>query len=227
MSRQEQPLGRAHPFVVAIDGPAAAGKGTLGRRLAARFGLSYLDTGSLYRAAALGVLDSGGDPADPAAAAAAARRVEAAMLADPRLREEQVAAASSVVAAIPAVREALLAFQRRFAAAPPAPARGAVLDGRDIGSVVCPEADVKIFLDASPEARARRRVEELRARGLPAIYEAVLEDMRKRDARDIGRSAAPLVPAPGAHQIDTTDLDTEQVFERASDIIARALAAPP
>jgi CMP/dCMP kinase len=218
---------RPRPFVVAIDGPAAAGKGTLGRRLAARFGLAYLDTGSLYRAAALGVIEAGGDPADPVAAAAAARQVDAARLADPRLRGETVAAASSVVAAIPAVREALLDFQRRFAAAPPAPFRGAVLDGRDIGSVVCPQAAVKIFLDASAEARAQRRVEELRVRGLPAIYDAVLEDMRKRDARDTERSAAPLKPAPGAHLIDTTRLDAEQVLDQVADIVARALAQLP
>jgi cytidylate kinase len=190
--------------------------------VAERFGLRHLDTGSLYRATALLVLETGGDPADPSVAAAAAQRVEAAMLADPRLRTEPVGAASSVVAALPQVRAALLEFQRRFAAQPP----GAVLDGRDIGSVVCPAADVKIFLDASPEERARRRVEELRARGLPAIYQAVLEDMRERDARDTERRAAPLKPAPEAHLIDTTALDAEAVFERVSDIVARALALP-
>jgi len=212
-------------FVVAIDGPAASGKGTLARRLAERFGLAHLDTGKLYRAAALLALEAGADPADPAAAAAAARRVEARRLDDPRLGGETVAAAASVVAANPAVRRALLALQRDFAAHPPAPARGAVLDGRDIGSVVCPAAAVKLFIDASPEERARRRVEELRERGMPAIYEDVLQDLKERDARDSGRRTAPLKPASGAHRIDTTQLDADAVFERVSELVARALAA--
>jgi cytidylate kinase len=212
-------------FVVAIDGPAASGKGTLARRLAERFGLAHLDTGKLYRAAALLALEAGADPADPSAAAAAARRVEARRLDDPRLGGETVAAAASVVAANPAVRRALLALQRDFAAHPPAPARGAVLDGRDIGSVVCPAAAVKLFIDASPEERARRRVEELRERGMPAIYEDVLQDLKERDARDSGRRTAPLKPASGAHRIDTTQLDADAVFERVSELVARALAA--
>jgi cytidylate kinase len=213
------------PFVVTIDGPAASGKGTLARRLAKRFRLAHLDTGTLYRAAALKLITAGRDPADPAASEAAARRVTAADLDDPRLRGDAVAAAASVVAAIPAVRAALLAFQREFAKHPPFPAKGAVLDGRDIGSVVCPEASVKLFLTASPEMRAERRVEELRARGQPAIYDEVLADMRERDARDSGRRAAPLKPAPDAHSIDTTTLDADAVFERASVLISRVLAA--
>jgi CMP/dCMP kinase len=212
-------------FVVAIDGPAASGKGTLARRLAERFGLAHLDTGMLYRAAALLVLDAGAEPADAVAAAAAARRVTPALLADPRLRGAAVTAASSVVAAIPAVREALLAFQREFAAQPPAGARGAVLDGRDIGSVVCPGAAVKLFVTASREERARRRVEELRGRGEPSIYENVLQDLTERDARDSGRRVAPLAAAPGAVVIDTTTLDADAVFERASHLIARTLSA--
>jgi CMP/dCMP kinase len=213
------------PFVVAIDGPAASGKGTLARRLAERFGLAHLDTGRLYRAAALIVLEAGGDPADPDAAAAAVRRVDAAVLADPRLAEERVAAAASVVAAIPAVRAALLAMQRAFAAHPPAPARGAVLDGRDIATAVCPDAAVKLYLTAAPEVRAERRLKELRARGATAIYGDVLQDMKERDARDSRRRTAPLAAAPEAIIIDTTGLDAERLFERASDIIARALAA--
>jgi cytidylate kinase len=212
-------------FVVAIDGPAASGKGTLARRLAERFGLAHLDTGKLYRATALLALDSGADPADPAAAEAAARRVTAALLADPRLLGERVAAASSVVAAIPPVREALLAFQRYFAAHPPAPAKGAVLDGRDIGTAVCPDAAVKLFITANPEARAERRLKELRQRGAAAIYERVLQDMKERDARDSRRRIAPLMAAPDAVTIDTTTLDPDQVFETASELIARALAA--
>ena len=216
---------RRRPFVVAIDGPAASGKGTLARRLAERFGLAHLDTGTLYRATALLVLDRGGDPDDPTAAAAAARCINAQMLADPRLRDTAVAQASSVVAADPAVRQALLEFQRRFAAQPPGPAQGAVLDGRDIGSVVCPEAQVKLFVTADAEVRARRRFDELRAGGAPAIYEDVLQELRERDTRDAGRQAAPLIAAAGAIIIDTTALDADAVFERVSGIIVRALAS--
>ncbi|HEV2100513.1 MAG TPA: (d)CMP kinase [Stellaceae bacterium] len=214
---------RSRPFVVAIDGPAASGKGTLARRLAERFGFAHLDTGTLYRATALNVLDSGGDPADPGAAAIAARRLDLQMLADPRLRGEKVAAAASMVAAYPAVRDALLAFQRGFAAHPPAAARGAILDGRDIGSVVCPKADLKLFLTADVEARANRRVKELHARGAAAIYENVLQDLIERDARDSERRDAPLSVPRDAIIIDTTTLDADAVLERAGDIIARAL----
>lgn len=222
----------ARPFIVAIDGPAASGKGTLARRLAGHFGLAHLDTGRLYRATALRLLTAGSDPADPRAAAAAARRVAAADLADPRLAGERVAAIASVVAALPEVRAALLAFQRDFAAAPPslaagAPARGAVLDGRDIGSFVCPSAAVKFFVAASPEERARRRVEELRGRGAPAIYQTVLQDLKERDARDSLRRSAPLAAAPDAIVIDTTALDADAVFGIAAEWVARALAAPP
>ena len=214
---------RSRPFVVAIDGPAASGKGTLARRLAERFGFAYLDTGALYRATARLVLDAAGDPADPATAAAAARRVDPQLAADPRLRGDKVAAAASVVAAIPEVRHALLAVQRNFAAHPPVPARGAVLDGRDIGTVICPDADLKLFVTASTEARARRRVKELREQGTAAIYEAVLQDLHERDARDSGRQAAPLAVAPDAEVIDTTMLDADIVLERVADLIARML----
>lgn len=213
------------PFIVAIDGPAASGKGTLARRLAEHFGLAHLDTGKLYRATAFLVLAAGADPADPAAAAAAARRVDPARLADPALLSEEVAQASSIVAAIPAVRAALLDRQRDFAAHPPAPFRGSVLDGRDIGTAVCPEATVKLFVTASREARAERRARELRERGATVIYGDVLQDMKERDARDSGRRVAPLAAAPDAVTIDTTSLDADQVFELASEIIARALAA--
>jgi cytidylate kinase len=230
-------MSQSRPVVVAIDGPAASGKGTLARRLAERFGLAHLDTGRLYRATGFLVLEAGGDPADPAAALNAAKRVAPALLADERLLAEGVAAAASVVAAIPQVRAALLAFQRDFAANPPAPSqgvvpsgavpRGAILDGRDIGTVVCPDAAVKLFITASPEARAKRRVRELRGRGEAAIYGDVLQDMKERDARDSLRRVAPLAAAPDAAMIDTTRLDADQVFEQASEIIARALAAHP
>jgi len=216
-------------MIIAIDGPAAAGKGTLARRLARHYGLAHLDTGGLYRAVALHALESGGDPADPATAAAAAQRIRADDLGDPRLREERVAAAASVVAAIPAVRETLLAFQRDFARQPPGSAAGAVLDGRDIGTVICPDADAKLFVTASTEARAERRWRELRENGGNAIYERVLQDMRDRDARDSERRAAPLVPAGDAFVLDTTALDADAAFVAALDFIGRKLAGkhPP
>lgn len=213
----------SRPFVVAIDGPAGSGKGTLARRLAKRFGFAHLDTGALYRATALLVLEATGDPANPLAAQAAACRVDLELLADPRLRGERIAAAASVVAAIPEVRRALLGLQRSFAAHPPPPARGAVLDGRDIGTTVCPEAHVKLFVIAGADVRAARRVRELREQGSAAIYENVLQDLNERDARDSGRQAAPLVAAPDAEVIDTTALDADAVFERASDLVARSL----
>ncbi len=214
---------RQRPFVVAIDGPAASGKGTLACRLGERFGLAHLDTGALYRATALLVLDENGDPANPVTAERAARRVDPRLLGDPRLRADAVASAASVVAAIPEVRRALLGLQRDFAAHPPASARGAVLDGRDIGTVVCPQADVKLFVTASTETRAARRVKELREQGTPAIYDNVLQDLNERDARDSGRRAAPLMAAPDAIIIDTTTLDADVVFERVCALVARAL----
>jgi CMP/dCMP kinase len=215
-----------HHFVVAIDGPAASGKGTLARRLADRFGLSHLDTGALYRAVALLMLEEAGDPTDPITAKAAARRVNPQLLSDPRLRREAVSAAASRVAAIPAVRRVLLDLQRNFAAHPPPPAKGAILDGRDIGSIVCPAADVKLFVTASAEERTRRRVEELRQAGSTAIFEDVLKDLKERDARDTERQAAPLTAPPDAIVIDSTALDADAVFEYASGVVARALAVP-
>jgi cytidylate kinase len=213
----------ARSFVVAIDGPAASGKGTLARRLADHFGFAHLDTGALYRATGLLVLDEAGDPADPVAAEGAARRIEPALLSDPRLRAQVVAEAASVVAAIPQVRHALLELQRNFAAHPPAAIRGAVLDGRDIGTVVYPTADLKFFLTASPEARALRRVKELREQGAAAIYQDVLQDLKTRDARDSGRQAAPLAAAPDAEVIDTTMLDADGAFEHVRKLVARSL----
>jgi CMP/dCMP kinase len=212
--------------IIAVDGPAASGKGTLARRLAQHFKLAHLDTGKLYRVVALHALAGGGDPADPAAAEAAAERVRAADLDNPRLRDEDVARASSVVAAIPAVRQALLAFQRDFAGEPPAPG-GAVLDGRDIGTVVCPDADAKLFITATLEARARRRFKELQENVGKAIYERVLQDMKDRDARDSQRRAAPLVPAGDAFVLDTTALDADAAFAAALDFIGRKLAGKP
>ena len=214
----------SQPLIIAIDGPAASGKGTLARRLATRFGLAHLDTGRLYRATGLGVIEASGDPADPTAAETAARSLDFSRLADPRLNDEDVARAASVVAAIPEVRAALLETQRAFAHHPPAPANGAVLDGRDIGTVVCPDAGVKLFLVASAKSRAFRRAKELRERGATAIYDDVLQDMRERDARDSERRVAPLAAAPDAITIDTTLLDADQVYEQASELIARYCA---
>ncbi len=210
-------------MIIAVDGPAAAGKGTLARRIAQHYRLDHLDTGRLYRATAFEALEAGGDPADPAVAAAAAKRVRGDRLGDPHLNEERVAKASSVVAAIPAVRSALLAFQQDFARRP-AGGRGAVLDGRDIGTVVCPEADAKIFVTASVDARAARRFKELRAAGVEAIYERVLQDMKDRDARDSGRQTAPLRPADDAFVLDTTALSADAAFAAAIAYIDGKLA---
>jgi CMP/dCMP kinase len=196
----------------------------LARRLAARFGLAHLETGALYRATALLVLKANADPADPVAAAAAARRVGQSLLSDRLLRDERVARAASVVAASPEVRQALLDFQRNFAAHPPAPARGAILDGRDIGSVVCPAAEVKLFVTADPEARARRRLAELQASGVAAIYGDVLQELKDRDRRDAERGTAPMAVLPDAIVIDTTALDADAVLERVSEIVSRAIA---
>ncbi len=212
-------------MIVAIDGPAAAGKGTLARRLAAHLDFAFLDTGLLYRATAMHLAEAGRRASDVAAAEAAAKQVGAGDLADPRLRGEAVGQLASAVAAIPAVRSALLQFQRDFAAAPPEGKPGAVLDGRDIGTVVCPGAQAKIFVTASQAERARRRVKELRERGVEAIYGAVLQDMQDRDARDSRRRTAPLRPAGDAFVLDTTDLDADSAFAAARDYVASKLGA--
>ena len=208
-------------MIVAVDGPSASGKGTLARRLAAALDFAHLDTGLLYRAVGAAVLAAGGDPAEPAVAAAAARSLDLAALDPAPLRREAVGQAASVVAANPEVRAALLDHQRRFAAAPPGDKAGAVLDGRDIGTVVCPRAEVKIFVTASPEARARRRHKELLERGEARIYARVVAEMRERDRRDSERAAAPLQPAPDAEVLDTTALDAEEVFRAALEIVER------
>jgi cytidylate kinase len=207
--------------VIAVDGPAASGKGTLARRLAKHYGFAHLDTGSLYRAVAFRLLRQGADPADAKAAAAAARALQPADIADEaQLRSEPVSQAASVVAAIPEVRTNLLDFQRNFAANPPGGAAGAVLDGRDIGTVICPGAQAKIFLTASLDARADRRARELRARGLDTISPRVLAEMAERDRRDSERAAAPLQAAPDAYRLDTSTLDADAVFAAVVDHIS-------
>lgn len=204
-------------MIIAIDGPAASGKGTLARRLARHFGLTYLDTGLLYRAVGLAVLRANGDPEDAADAVAAARRLDLARLDDPELRGEAAGVAASKVAAIGPVRAALLDLQRSFADRPP----GAVLDGRDIGTVVFPHAQHKLFVTASLEKRVLRRLNELRGRGVEIIHDAVLKDMTERDARDSQRSVAPLVAAEDAFVLDTTELDADDAFAAALSYITR------
>jgi CMP/dCMP kinase len=202
-------------MIIAIDGPAASGKGTLGKKLAAHFGLRHLDTGLIYRAVAKAVIDAGKQPDDAAAAVAAAKALDPASFDEAALKIPAIGEAASVVSAIPEVRAALLAFQRDFAAKPP----GAVLDGRDIGTVICPDADVKIFVTATPETRARRRAAEYRAAGRNITDEAVLADIRSRDERDSNRSVAPLKQAPDAHLLDTTHLDIDAAIRAAIDIV--------
>jgi cytidylate kinase len=207
--------------IVAIDGPAASGKGTLARRLAAHYGLPHLDSGLLYRAVAVALLARGGDLADAAAATAVARALDPAALGDPALRTRAAGEGASIVSAVPDVRAALLDFQRRFAATPP----GAVIDGRDIGTVICPDAEVKIFVTAAPEERAKRRALELASRGEPVNEAAILEDIRARDARDSGRAVAPLKPAPDSVTLDTTTLDADGAFAAAAAIVEGRKAA--
>jgi cytidylate kinase len=207
-------------LVIAIDGPAASGKGTLARRLAARFGLPHLDTGLLYRATACALLDEGRPLDDVRAAVEAARGLALSDFDESRLRTRELGEAASVVAAIPQVRAALVDMQRGFASRP----QGAVLDGRDIGTVICPEAPVKIFVTASPEKRAQRRALELASRGEKVDYAAILADVRKRDERDSARSQAPLKQAEDAVALDTTDLDIEGAFRAACEIVEERLA---
>lgn len=211
------------PLVIAVDGPAASGKSTLAKRLAARLGLHFLDTGLLYRAVARQLLDRGLDPDDADAAVRIAAALRPEDIEPDHLHGEGVGDAASRVAAIPAVREALLSLQRRFARQPP----GAVLAGRDIGTVICPDACVKLFVTASREERARRRFEQLRRRGEAPIYARVLEELEERDRRDSERAVAPLCVAPDAFVLDTTAMDVEASLAAALDLVERRLAERP
>ena len=204
-------------MIIAIDGPAASGKGTLGKRLAAHYGLRHLDTGLIYRAVAKTLLDAGHALDDTAHAAAAARALDPARFDARALKSHAVGEAASVVSAIPQVRAALLAFQRDFAGVPP----GAVLDGRDIGTVICPDADVKIFVVAAPQERARRRALELKADGQSVDEAAILADILRRDERDRSRVVAPLKAAADAHELDTTHLDVEAATAAAIALVER------
>lgn len=207
-------------MIIAIDGPAAAGKGTLARRLAQHFRLAHLDTGTLYRAVGLKVLRNQQDPKNKVDAARAAQGLTSADLEGDALRGEDVAIAASMVAVHPEVRSVLLEFQRNFANNPPGDVKGAVLDGRDIGTVICPEPEViKIFVLASLEKRAQRRVRELQARGDSPIYARVLQDMKDRDIRDASRGVAALKAAPDAFKLDTSNLDADHAFAKALDFI--------
>jgi len=212
------------PMAIAIDGPAASGKGTLARRLAEHLGYAYLDTGSLYRAVGMKLIYADKDPNDKQAAIEAALNIDEEDFANPRLRQERIGQAASIVSAIPEVRQILLDYQRQFAHRP----QGAVLDGRDIGTIVCPDAPVKIFMTASLESRARRRHRELQGQGIEVVYQSVFNELVERDKRDETRNAAPLIPAPDAVIIDTSEMDANTVFDQVLRLVeSRAIARTP
>lgn len=204
-------------MIIAIDGPLASGKGTLARALAAHFGLPHLDTGSIYRATALALIKNGIDPNNKEEAIKAAQNLDMSNIIDSELRTAQVGAGASVVAAIPEVRKALFDFQRNFAANP----KGAVLDGRDIGTVICPDADFKFFVTARPEVRAMRRLKELHAAGENITLEELTTQIIERDYRDANRVDAPLKPTETSIMLDTSDLEIDEVIKKAIGIIDR------
>ncbi|WP_043611870.1 (d)CMP kinase [Ensifer sp. ZNC0028] len=206
-------------FTIAIDGPAAAGKGTLSRRIAEEYGFHHLDTGLTYRATAKALLDAGLPLDDEAVAEKVAREVELAGLDRAVLSAHAIGEAASKIAVMPAVRRALVEAQRAFSLREP----GTVLDGRDIGTVVCPDAPVKLYVTASPEVRARRRYDEIIGNGQPADYQAIFEDVKKRDERDMGRADSPLRPAEDAHLLDTSEMSIEAAFQAAKTLIEAAL----
>ncbi len=208
------------PFVIAVDGPAASGKGTVATRLGREFRLPVLDTGLLYRAVGVLTEQSGGNPDDPAEASGVAAALLANQLDDPALRSRAAGELASRVAVHPGVRAALLDFQRAFAAQP----GGAVLDGRDIGTVICPEAPAKLYVTATPQVRAARRWKQLQGQGEAVAYDDVLADIRRRDARDGGRETAPMRPAADAALLDTTEMSIEQAADAARRIVEAARA---
>jgi len=206
-------------IVIAVDGTAASGKGTLAKKLASHFGFAHLDSGALYRLAALAVLEAGGDPASEADALRGAQTIDFTRAGDPKIRTDIVGKAASQVAAIPAVRAALLDFQRNFLSAPPGGSPGAVMDGRDIGTVICPGATAKLYVDAAPEVRARRRWSELKTMGIRRTEADVLNEINARDAADKSRPVAPLVQAPDADLLDTSDLGIDAAFAAALALV--------
>jgi cytidylate kinase len=209
--------------VIAVDGTAASGKGTIAKKLAAHFGFHHLDSGSLYRLVALGVSDAKGDPDDVDDALKAARAIDPAKANDPRIRSAEIGRMASQVSVFPKVRAALLEYQREFAARQP----GAVIDGRDIGTIVCPSAQAKLFVDAAPEIRAHRRWLELKAYGDARDEAAILKEIRERDARDAARAVAPMKPAQDAALLDTSALDIDAAFKAALAIVERSLKVQP
>lgn len=198
------------PIVIAIDGPAASGKGTVAKRLARYMGIAYLDTGSIYRAIGYNMLQQGDEPEDKKKAIQAAKDLTPGDLKNEHLYDEGVGNAASIISAIPRVRDILLQFQRDFAKNP----EGAILDGRDIGTVICPDADYKFYITADIAARAMRRFKQLQSKGNPVIYDAVLQDLERRDNRDRMRAIAPLKAAEDAIHIDTTDMNEDEVFAK-------------
>ena len=212
------------PHIIAIDGPAASGKGTLSRKLAAHLHYGHMDTGALYRAVGYEVFQAGGNPEDSKDATAAAQELldkfTPDLLDNPALRTDEIGQAASKVAIQEPVRTALVQLQKNFAANPGAPYKGAVLDGRDIGTIICPDAPAKIYIVADDAIRAERRTKELQSKGLGVTYEAVLKDMRARDARDAERQSAPMKPASDAYILDTSALDAEEVFEKALKFVS-------
>ncbi len=217
--------------VIAVDGTAASGKGTLAKRLAQHFGFAHLDSGSLYRLTALSVLEAKGDPQNPKDAVKGARAIDLSRAGDPAIRTDIIGRASSHVAAIPQVREALFAFQRSFLAVPPGGGEGAVMDGRDIGTVICPSATAKLYVDARPELRARRRWLELKSLGIERDLDEVLKELNARDAADKSRAISPLKQAKDADLLDTSDLDIDAALAAALALvkpkIEKALKAKP
>lgn len=213
--------------IIAVDGPAASGKGTLARRLAAHYDFAYLDTGALYRAVALSVILAGGNIENESDAVAAAESLDMARLEDSdfaaRLRTAETGLAASIVAAMPRVRAAILAAQRKFATQPPDGKKGAILDGRDIGTIVCPDAAAKLFITARAEIRAERRFAELRVNDGSLNLETVLADIHARDARDEGRATAPMKQADDAPLLDTSDLSIEEAFVAALALVEAKL----
>ena len=215
----------SRPVVIAVDGTAASGKGTLAKRLAQHFGFAHLDSGSLYRLTALAVLESKGDPRNPRDAVKGARAIDLSRAGDPQIRSDTVGSASSHVAAIPEVRRALLAFQRAFLEHPPGGSDGAVMDGRDIGTVICPDATAKLFVDARPELRARRRWLELKSLSIKRELSDVLAELNSRDAADRSRAISPLRQAADADLLDTSDWDIDAALATALALVTPKVEA--